>query len=134
MKASLFCYGTLQAKEIIDTITGLSLQGSPATLQGFGCYRVKKAVFPGILPEAQGQVVGTFYTGLHGQALQRLDAFEGELYLRQQVTIINDKRQPTSAWAYVIKQHCRHLLTREPWYYEDYEDRFLARFRNMRNV
>lgn len=134
MRLPLFTYGTLQAQEIIESITGLQLQREPAGLSGFACYRVKNALYPGIIPQARKSVTGTVFSGLHDQALQQLDHFEGPLYTRETVTIFNDKRQLMPAWAYVIKPSCRHVLTRELWCYETYETQFIARFRRYYSV
>ncbi|MDX1693400.1 MAG: gamma-glutamylcyclotransferase family protein [Ketobacteraceae bacterium] len=134
MNSRLFCYGTLQAREVIESITGMTMQGQAAELQGYSCYRVKNAVYPGIIRSAGGKVPGTLFGGLHSTALARLDRFEGELYDRVVVPVIDDQGQTRKAWAYVIKTGCQHLLTREPWLYEEYESLFLERFRGFRNL
>lgn len=128
MSGRLFCYGTLQSEKIFRAITGLSPRGEGAWLTGYSCYRVKRALYPGILPEQQGEVPGTLYHGIHRTALQKLDHFEGPLYHRRSLTIISDRGQSIDSWVYVIKPDCRHLLTRELWRYQDYEARFLERF------
>ena len=129
MTDKLFCYGTLQSREIFNAITGLSPQGEPAWLAGYACYRVKRAVYPGIIIDSQGEVPGTLYRGISRAALQKLDHFEGPLYQRRRLTIISDRGQSIEAWVYVIKTDCRHLLTREVWCYQDHEASFLERFR-----
>lgn len=130
MKARLFCYGTLQSEAIFSAITGVVPPRQRAVLHGYACYRVKRATYPGIVAVKQGCVAGTLYQGLNGLALNRLDQFEGGFYQREELEVITDAGQAISAWVYVIKRDCRHLLTRDAWRYDDYEPLFLERFFN----
>lgn len=128
MKARLFCYGTLQNDAIFSAITGVTPARQSAVLHGYACYRVKRALYPGVMVSGQGLVPGTLYHGLNPGAINKLDRYEGDLYERQQLRVITDEGQPITAWVYVIKRDCRHLLTRDTWLYEEYESLFLERF------
>lgn len=128
MNEGLFCYGTLQSAAIFEAITGIVPSGEAARLQGYACYRVKRAVYPGILKDPRSSVSGTLYRGLNRSALSKLDQFEGAMYDRLKLSVISDGGQSNAAWVYVIKHDCRHLLTRDSWRYEEYESLFLERF------
>ena len=134
MTDRLFCYGTLQAREIIGAVTGLTLAGENALLHGFSCYRVKNAVYPGITNNPADSVTGTLYEGVDDVALEKLDVFEGEMYERLQLTVVRDQGQSSTAWCYVVKADFQHFLTSERWIYEKYEEQFLTRFRIFSDV
>ncbi|NOZ40114.1 MAG: gamma-glutamylcyclotransferase, partial [Planctomycetes bacterium] len=55
----------------------------PATLPGFAIYRVKDAVFPGIVrAEPDDLVNGVLYRNLEEDILFELEAYESDLYER----------------------------------------------------
>jgi len=57
----LFCYGTLQVPEVIQTVTGRIYTGKSATLDGYARYRVKNTEYPGIIRVAGCKTKGFLY-------------------------------------------------------------------------
>lgn len=60
---------------------------TPAILHGYCRRRVKYADYPGITPDEDHQVFGTYATGLTDDNMFRLDVFEGGQYKRETVKV-----------------------------------------------
>lgn len=87
----------------------------PATLPGFAIYRLKDAVFPGIVrADPHDQVNGLLYLDLSDDVLFELDAYESDLYERIPV-IAATEAGPIECTAFVIPESRRHALTKETW-------------------
>ena len=68
-------------------------------------------------------VPGLLYLNLDPESLTRLDAFEGDFYIRQTVTVLTADGRELTADAYIVPPDRRDILTNEIWTAED----FLAR-------
>ncbi len=94
----LFTYGTLQDQDVQMRLLGRSLgQGRADTLRG---YHLAKLVgihdtYTIIQPQAGAKVDGLVYE-VSAAELERLDAYEGNAYLRVSVTLVSSTR----AWVY----------------------------------
>lgn len=124
----LFCYGTLMVPEIMQRVTQRQqTDGTAAALNGYGCFKVQNEVFPGIKPTAELHTYGILYSGITDNDLARLDRYEGDLYLRQQVLVTTPHDQ-TTAWCYVIDpQHHEHLLD-EHWCFDHFMNNDLEHY------
>ena len=129
----LFVYGTLLNAEVLEAVIGVRLDPEPATLDGYERFRVAGAPYPGIVLAPGATVRGGLYRGLGARDLERMDAFEGDLYQRARVSLTIGDGARTPAWTYVVPPESRALLSNESWdearYLErDHQD-FLARAR-----
>ena len=86
-----------------------------AVLKDFFCSKIHGEEYPGIFSHSGAQVTGILYLNLPSNAIKRLDAFEGEIYVRQDVEVIAENIGPACAMTYVFKPEHRHLLTGEAW-------------------
>ena len=112
---NLFTYGTLMFPEVWRRIGIGEYSSHPATLPGFAIYRVKDAVFPGIVrADPHHQVSGVLYLDLDEDVLFELDAYESDLYERIPV-IVATEAGPFECTAFVIPDSRREALTDEPW-------------------
>jgi gamma-glutamylcyclotransferase (GGCT)/AIG2-like uncharacterized protein YtfP len=111
----LFTYGTLMSPDIMARVAGCRLTALPATLPGYRRSQVKDEVYPGISEEAAEQVTGVLYLSVPAAALQRLDVFEGEMYERRQVLVVDEGEVVRAAMTYVFRPAYLHLLTDIPW-------------------
>ncbi len=111
-------------------VTGLDLQGEPATLEGFRCGLVRDEVFPAIQPAPGHCVQGAIYQPITAPAWSRLDRFEGAIYKRQAVSIRLANGRTVSAETYVIAPAHIHLLTDHEWDFDHFslhdKSRFIA--------
>ena len=130
--AHLFTYGSLMCPEIMERVAGLRAPSRSATLANFLRSRLSGFDYPGIFPHPQGQVRGILYFDLPQAALARLDAFEGDQYLRQEVAVTLDDGQRLPATTYVLVADCHALVTGEEWDFASFlasaKDHFLATY------
>jgi gamma-glutamylcyclotransferase (GGCT)/AIG2-like uncharacterized protein YtfP len=125
----LFTYGTLMVPEVIETVIGRPVGGSlHATLKEYGCYQVRDKAFPAIVPDAGQQTRGLLYAAIDQNALQRLDHYEGSLYLRCRVNVQLPDETILDAWTYVFTPMARAQLTDQPWKLDDFVERQLQQF------
>ncbi|MDH4320134.1 MAG: gamma-glutamylcyclotransferase [Desulfobulbaceae bacterium] len=112
---ALFAYGTLMLPEVMTLVTGREFRAQEAVLVGFRRYRLRGEVYPGIWPEGGAETTGLLYQGLDRQALDRLDAFEGEQYRRQTVTVKASDGREWRAETYLLDQRWLAALSKEEW-------------------
>jgi gamma-glutamylcyclotransferase (GGCT)/AIG2-like uncharacterized protein YtfP len=128
MPSNLFTYGTLTFPEVWRRIDVGEFPSQRATLPGFSIYRVKDAVFPGIVrAEPDDHVNGVLYLDLDDDALFELDAYESDLYDRIPVIAATDEG-PVECTAFVIPDSRRHALSNEVWDAERFEKHQLAKY------
>lgn len=112
----VFTYGTLMFPEVWQAVVGRQFATIEGAVGGFAIYRVRDAVFPGIrTASATDAVRGTVYLDVDEASLERLDVFEGEFYVREQLTITCDDGQRRQADAYIVPAQNLTVLTDESW-------------------
>lgn len=119
----VFTYGTLMFPEVWRTVVGREFATVEAMLTGFAIYRVRDAVFPGIIAaDGAAAVRGVVYLDVDAASLARLDRFEDDFYERQAVWIACADGRRRQADAYVVPAQQGSVLTDEPWH----RDQFVA--------
>ena len=90
--SSVFVYGTLMAPHVLKVLLNrVPDMLEPAILPNYRRHPVKEHVFPGIIPCRDGRTTkGLLLRGLSEDELKILDWFEGDEYLRREVTIMCD--------------------------------------------
>lgn len=115
MKHNLFCYGTLMAPQIMQRIIGhCTLTHTPATLEQHGCFKVRNELFPGTKPETHRATTGVLYMGLTDPEITLLDQYEGQLYVRKQVTVSTTSGNQSS-WCYLFNPEHYDQLLPDTW-------------------
>jgi gamma-glutamylcyclotransferase (GGCT)/AIG2-like uncharacterized protein YtfP len=112
--ATVFCYGTLLFPDVMRAVCGAVPAARPATAIGWARYRVRKEVFPALVPQPGARTAGALFD-VDAGALARLDAFEGPLYLRREIEIECAGGARVAAQAWVLVPGREAELTREPW-------------------
>lgn len=125
---SLFVYGTLQEPRVMQAVTGKHFATENAVLQGFRRNRVRDQDYPGIVADLTAEVSGLLAMEVDAAALTRLDLFEGEYYVRENVNVVTEAKKIESCWVYVMSPVYVHLLTNETWNLSVFKDHFLQRF------
>lgn len=82
----LFVYGTLMWPEVMAAVTGRSIEGRSAVLNGVRRVRVRGEVYPALIP-GDDTVEGVLFENLTELDLAALDCFEGAEYERLPVTV-----------------------------------------------
>lgn len=124
---AVFTYGTLQIPAIMTAVTGHAFVHHEASLPGYVRYRIRKQVFPGIVPNKLRYVPGIVYQGLDADTVRLLDHFEDDLYERQTVAIeVDGKTQ--RAEAYVVARRHYGLLEKRSWSLEQFRSNYLQQY------
>ncbi len=128
-RMTLFTYGTLTFPEVWTRI-GMAMPASqPARLPGYAVYRLRDAVFPGIIRAGDDDfVIGVLYEGLDEDTLFELDAYESVLYDRMAVQAVTDEGIEVECQAFVIPESRRQALTDEPWNAKRFSEKELEKY------
>jgi gamma-glutamylcyclotransferase (GGCT)/AIG2-like uncharacterized protein YtfP len=89
-------------EDILTGVIGCPASCMPATLAGWQRHALNNRSYPGALPSLspEASIEGMLWTGLSAQAIEALDAFEGEDYIRQTVVVTLSSGQQTTANIY----------------------------------
>ena len=104
--------------DIMENVTGYLPAGVPATLPGYGRYRIVGEEYPGMVPSPGGETPGVVYLDVSKEGLARLDQFEGDLYQREKVEILLQDGRRIEADTYVVKPEHHACLKSEAWDFE----------------
>ncbi|MEX0937673.1 MAG: gamma-glutamylcyclotransferase family protein [Pirellulales bacterium] len=116
----LFAYGTLMCEDIFRQVAGCDAARAPAVLQGFSRRQVRGEHYPALLPVDGGRVEGLVYRDLSDAAWQRLDRFEGEMYLRQEVGVELSDGTALPAFTYIVRPEYADRLEAALWEFADF--------------
>lgn len=127
----LFTYGTLTFPEVWDRISIGMFPSRPAILRGYSMFRVKDAVYPGIIRSDTGsEVHGVLYDDLDEDTLFELDTYESSFYDRLPVKVVVENDAEVECHAYVVPDSRKDLLTNESWDKEWFRAHELQRYLN----
>ena len=125
----LFTYGTLVFPEVWQRIAVREAVAERATLCGFAIYRVKDAIFPGIVRAGEvDRVSGMLYRDLDDDTLFELDAYESDFYQRLAVSVVTEEGESVEGQAYLVPDSRRDMLTDEPWDAQWFAEHKLAKY------
>ena len=86
--------------EVWQRVTGQTASGQAAVLAGHAARRIRAQSYPALVQEAGAQTCGVLYAGVSGEAVARLDAFEGGFYERVEVGVALGDGTVSRAWVY----------------------------------
>jgi hypothetical protein len=121
-------------------VVGREFASVEATAEGYAIFRVRDAVFPGIIAaSARDAVRGVLYLNVDPDSVARLDLFEDDFYRREALQIECDDHERRSAETYVIPNVNRDVLTDETWQRDEFVasgglDYFIRRFQGFRRI
>ncbi len=117
---NFFAYGTLMCQDIMEDVSGCRLSYLAGVLRGYSRRAVKGEHYPALVPSENGYVEGVVYRNLPDSAWERLDRFEGEMYIRQLVRVeLNDETNLLAA-TYVIHPEFKNHLEASGWNFTDF--------------
>ena len=125
---NIFTYGTLMLPSVIYAVTSRKFRFIDATLKDYARFTVKGESYPGIIPATDANTEGIIYFDVDDLSLDRLDEFEGDLYLRAPVRVETEKEDILDAETYVIKPKYRHCLSSKEWDVKEFAQKHLASF------
>jgi gamma-glutamylcyclotransferase (GGCT)/AIG2-like uncharacterized protein YtfP len=117
---NLFAYGTLIDPEIMREVSGELPRRQPAVLWDHERKTVRGKPYPGIRAKLGCSVPGVVYYDVSSDAWQRLDRFEGNLYVRTEISVVLPHGARVPAWTYLVAPTFHHELSNEEWNYEEF--------------
>lgn len=129
MTTNIFTYGSLMFPEIWAFLIQTPYSTIEATLPGYKRKPVTNEAYPGLLSgDKNNLVTGKLYLQVGDADLNVLDKFEGDFYIRSQVTVTDNLNQRLSAETYLVKNDYLHLLDEIDWCPKNFEKEFLTSF------
>jgi gamma-glutamylcyclotransferase (GGCT)/AIG2-like uncharacterized protein YtfP len=97
MNHLIFTYGSLLIPEVQEAVIGRRIAGTPDRLRGFCKTTLKDGAdsFPNLTPDQDARVEGRVIEVTQHE-LERIDMYEGDLYVRRKVTLESGKE----TWVY----------------------------------
>jgi gamma-glutamylcyclotransferase (GGCT)/AIG2-like uncharacterized protein YtfP len=136
----VFTYGTLMFPEVWKAVVGREFASVEGTAAGYAIFRVRDAVFPGIIAASERAAVrGVVYLDVDPDSVARLDLFEDDFYRRETLLIDCNDGERRRAEAYVIPNANRDVLTDDTWQRDEFVasgglDHFIRRFQGFRRI
>lgn len=98
---NLFVYGTLQDETVQQNLIGRIVRGKSDTLVGYAIHSDLMPPYPVAMPADKATIQGIVLS-VSADELSKLDAYEGECYLRVRVYLQSGQ----DAWVYVGNPAC----------------------------
>ena len=114
--------------EVFRMVCGDARVGAVAVVQDYARYAVRGQSFPAIVRESGAHTQGLLFHDIELPMWTRLDAFEGDLYQRIEVSVLTEKAMPLSAQTYVFAASGMPLLTSHAWNPESFATQDLPGF------
>ena len=125
---NIFAYGTLLIPCVMYAVTAREFRFKNAILRGYARFTVKGESYPGIIPVTDAVTEGIIYIDVDELSLERLDAFEGDLYQRTPILAEIKGEETFNAEAYVIKPKFRNHLSWSEWNMKEFARKHLKAF------
>ena len=113
MSSHVFTYGSL----MFDAVWSRVVQGRYRSIEGSVAEHARFAIdgedYPGMVPYGNVQTTGLLYLDVDAVDLARLDAFEGDDYRREVVTVVAADGVAHEAQSYIYLR--RDRLLGAPW-------------------
>jgi len=109
-------------------VTTRKFRSIDAILKGYARFTVKGESYPGIVPATGAATEGIIYFDVDEWSLERLDAFEGDLYQRIQIQAETKEKEILKADTYVIKPKFRSNLSSLEWNIKEFAQKHLKTF------
>lgn len=116
---------------VMEAVCGRTFDAMDALLRGYGRYTLRGETYPGLIAEDGVATEGVLWQGVDGDSLRRLDAFEGDWYTRETVTVLTgpaSEGQACAAQTYVLVSTQHFRVSRRRWSRDRFETRYLQRF------
>ncbi len=125
---TLFAYGTLMIDEIMEVVTGRKFKSMDALLYGHVRCRIRDVLYPGIAKKEGSRVRGKVYRNIDDETMNRLDAFEDDVYERVAVEVVGDDGTRIDAFTYRVRDDHSSFLTEEEWDPEEFREKHMRSF------
>ena len=118
--ADLFVYGTLMCADILKAVAGELPARAPGILRGYRRFEVRGERYPAIMAVEGWTVEGLVCFDIGEESWNRLDRFEGVMYLRRLVEVERRDGGSGKAYAYVVRPEFEDRLGPGEWSFETF--------------
>jgi gamma-glutamylcyclotransferase (GGCT)/AIG2-like uncharacterized protein YtfP len=125
---NIFTYGTLMISDVMCAVTTREFRFKNAILRSHARFTVKGESYPGIIPATDAVTEGIIYFDVDELSLERLDAFEGDLYQRTPILAEIKGGEIINAETYIIKPKYRDFLSSKKWNVKEFAQKHLEAF------
>ena len=129
----LFVYGTLMLRHLFDQIVDGKYASTSGYLDGFQRFKVIGEVYPALVGSQTGdRVHGLAYLDVSPKDLERLDAFEGDMYKRISTEMVTELGEVLPVDTYICGPNYLNRVSNDPWDFSDFDstaqNTFLSNF------
>jgi len=114
--------------DVMYAVTTREFRFKDAILRGYARFTVKGESYPGIIPATDAVTEGVIYFDVDESSLERLDAFEGDLYQRAPILAEMKGGEICNAEAYVIRPNFKNHLSSSEWNAKEFVQKYLKVF------
>jgi gamma-glutamylcyclotransferase (GGCT)/AIG2-like uncharacterized protein YtfP len=124
MTRHIFTYGSLMFADVWEKVVRGKYRSGAAVATGHARFAIRGETYPGMVAASGQEVAGVVYFDVVAEDLAALDAFEGEVYRRDAVTVQLASGETVDADTYIYLDAAR--LADAPWEPEAFQmQRFL---------
>lgn len=131
-----FAYGSLMFDEVWNKIVEGTYRRIRGSVEGYERRRLREVAYPGMI-EGTGLVPGILWLYISKEDIDRLDAFEGEVYLRRAEKILT-ARGEIVAQVFLVRPKFYHLVCDDLWVPEYFAqeglDVFMTRYGGFNRI
>lgn len=111
----LFTYGTLMDPAVWRRVAREECVRERAVLYGYEARLLRGVEFPGLVEADGAMTPGIVWRDVSAEALARLDAYEGDCYVRTPVGVVLDDGSVLTADVYLVVANRRAMVLPERW-------------------
>jgi gamma-glutamylcyclotransferase (GGCT)/AIG2-like uncharacterized protein YtfP len=113
---NLFTYGTLMDAAVWHGVALETCRTGRAVLHGYEVRRLRGQTFPGLIEAAGSHAAGLLYYDVSAEAMERLDEYEGDLYIRVEAAVETEDGTTVPGQVYLIDPQRREAVLKERWH------------------
>ena len=124
---NLFVSGPLMFRDVVKAVAGKTFPAKGGRLNGFAQFAVKDEGQSAMILFPDRVVEGVVYFDVDDESLARVDAFQGNRFEREEVSVETEEGGWLEAGAYCLKLRRRKILSVDEWDEDDYRDNHLKK-------
>ena len=113
--------------ELVKALTGYSYPAKFGQLNGYAQFVIKDEGQSAMIPFPDKVVDGVVYLDVDEVSLAKLDAYQGKVFTREEVSIEGEGGEWLEAHAYCLKVSRKSLLTGAEWDEDRFRETYLQK-------
>lgn len=113
--------------EIVKSLTGKTFQTKFGLLHGYNQFAIRDEGQSAMIPFPDRSVDGVVYLDVDDESLAVLDGFQGNRFVREEVSIEGEGGEWLEATAYCLKLSRKQILSKDEWDEDVYREKYLKK-------